>query len=145
VFPVAVGLLAGLTGCRVQSDNRVERFTTYPVKGQVLLADGKPLSGGMIHFVSPDNLSRMANGQIGPDGRFSLVTGSSGEGAAPGKYKVWVEPEGAFTAAAKSEGKKGTAARRKAAFPVKYMDEDSSGLVITLQAQPTELDPILLK
>jgi hypothetical protein len=133
--------LAGLGGCG-GDDNPVEKFQTYEVKGQVLLADGKPLKGGMIHFEAPDNLSRKAIGKIAPDGTFALNTGGSGPGAAPGQYKVRVEPEDPTPRAAKD--RRGSRPGRPP-FPVKYTDEDASGLVFTLTPAPTQLEPIRLK
>jgi hypothetical protein len=128
---VAVG--AGLAGCR--GSDSLPAFQVYEVKGQVLLADGKPLRGGWISFVPKGDLPITPSGEIGSDGTFSLVTGGSGEGAPPGEYKVRIEaPQ--LPAAPK---------RRKPPFPTKYTDEDSSGLQITVRAETNQLQPIRLK
>jgi hypothetical protein len=107
---------------------------TYEVKGRVLLASGKPLAAGRVTFVAADGLLPQASGEIQPDGEFSLTTRVPGDGAVPGKYKVRIEPV---------EGK----SRRpnRPGFPVKYVDEDSSGLVVTVRAGTNQLDPIRLK
>ena len=63
----------------------------YQVNGKVLLADGKPLSGGWISFVPKGDLAVTPSGEIRPDGTFSIATGGSGDGAPPGEYKVRVE------------------------------------------------------
>lgn len=129
------GALAMLTGCG-RSDS-LPAYQVYEVKGQVLLADGKPLDGGWISFVPQGDLPVTPAAQIGSDGSFSLVTGGSGDGAPPGDYKVRVEAPQLPQPVAK--------VRRKAAFPQKYTDEDSSGLVITVRAESNRLDPIRLK
>jgi hypothetical protein len=128
---VAIG--AGLAGCR--NSDSLPALRVYEVKGKVLLADGKPLTGGLVSFVPKGDLSVTPSGVIGVDGTFSLVTGGSGDGAPPGEYKVRVEAPQLQTV------KKS----RKPVFPFKYTDEDSSGLVITVRADTNQLDPIRLK
>jgi hypothetical protein len=138
---VRAGWLVGLTvilwlgqaGCG-KSDS-LPSLQVYEVKGKVLLPDGKPLSGGWIYFVSKGDLPVTPSGQISSDGTFSLVTGGSGEGAPAGDYKIRVEAPQLPT------GPKA----KKPAFPFKYTDEDSSGLVLTVRAEPNHLDPIRLK
>ena len=74
------------------------------------------------------------SGEIGPDGTFSVVTGGSGEGAPPGEYKLRIEaPQ--FQ----------TAKNKKPLIPEKFTDEDSSNLVVTVRAEPIQLEPIRLK
>jgi hypothetical protein len=126
---------AALAGCR--GSDSLPSYQVYQVEGKVLLADGKPLGGGWIYFVPKGDLPVTPSGVIGSDGTFSLVTGGSGDGAPPGEYKVRVEAPQFQQAAPKS--------RKKPIFPVKYKDEDSSGLVITVRAESNRLDPILLK
>ncbi|MDR3634103.1 MAG: carboxypeptidase-like regulatory domain-containing protein [Isosphaeraceae bacterium] len=130
--------LVSLSGCGAD-DGGVKKVTVYPVKGSVVLADGKPLSGGKVYFVPKDG-ALTSEGKIGSDGTFALVTGGSGEGAPPGDYKVRVAPEDTSLLA----GKK--AAKGKALpFPSKYLDEDSSGLTATVKADPNQLEPFRLK
>jgi hypothetical protein len=128
-----VALCAGVAGCG-KSDS-LPVLQVYDVKGKVLLADGKPLSGGQIYFVPKGDLPITPSGEIGPDGTFSLVTGGSGEGAPPGEYKVRIESR-QFQA----DGKV-----KKSQFPARYNDEDSSGVLITVRAGTNQLEPILLK
>ena len=68
------------------------------------------------------------------------MTANSGEGAPPGDYKVRVEPEDPSLISPKRPS-----AARKLPFPQKYLDEDSSGLKVTIKAEPNTLQPILLK
>ena len=46
-----LGAIVGITGCG-DSSGAPPRVTVYEVKGQVLLSDGRPLSGGHVYFVS---------------------------------------------------------------------------------------------
>jgi hypothetical protein len=125
---------AGLSGCGGQSDS-LPKLHVYEVKGQVVLADGKPLRSGVISFVPKGDLPITPSANIAPDGTFSLVTGGSGEGAPSGEYKVRVEaPE------LRPDPK-----TKKAVFPFKYSDEDSSDIEITVLPQVNRLEPIRLK
>lgn len=129
-----VAACAGLAGC-ARSD-ALPALQVYEVRGKVLLADGKPLSGGSIYFVSKaGDLPVTPAGKIGPDGTFSLVTGGSGEGAPAGSYKVRIE--------APSVARVGKAA--KSPFNERYNDEDSSGVEIVVRAESNQLEPIRLK
>ena len=130
-FLSVVGLAVIFTGCGGSS---LSTPTTYEVKGKVVLPNGKPLSAGRVTFVAADGLRPQVSGDIQPDGAFSLSTRVPGDGAAPGKYKVRIEP---------AEGKNRRAIRP--GFPVKYVDEDSSGLVVTVRSESNQLDPIQLK
>jgi hypothetical protein len=132
--PMAAALIA-LAGCG-QSD-RLPSYQVYEVKGRVLLADGKPLGGGFVTLVPKGDLPISPGAEIRPDGTFSVVTGGSGEGAPSGDYKVRVEAPQLPPASPRS--------RKRPAVPVKYTDEDSSGLIITVKAEANQLAPIVLK
>jgi len=123
----------GLAGCR--NSESLPALRVYEVKGKVLLADGKPLSGGLVTFVPKGDLPVTPSGVIQSDGTFSLVTGGSGDGAPPGDYKVRVE----------APQLQATGKSKKPPFPFKYTDEDSSHLVITVRADTNQLEPIRLK
>ena len=131
---LVVAVCAGLAGGCGKSDS-LPVLKVYDVKGKVLLGDGKPLSSGSIYFVPKGDLPITPTGVIGPDGTFSLVTGGSGEGAPPGEYKVRIESR-----QIQANGKPG-----KPRFPERFNDEDSSGVLITVRAEPNQLEPILLK
>jgi hypothetical protein len=132
---LAAAIGTGLAGCRGAS--ALPSLQVYEVKGTVLLADGTPLQGGWISFVPKGDLPITPSGAIGSDGSFSLETGGSGPGAPPGDYKVRIEaPQ------LKGFDKK---TRNKPPFPIKYTDEDSSGLVVTVRAGANQLEPFVLK
>ena len=123
----------GLAGCG--DSGGISSGPIFSVEGRVLLASGKPLTAGRVTFVAKDGLIPPASGTIGPDGKFSLTTRELNDGAVVGDYKVRIEPP------ASREG----SAVRSPKFPLKYVDEDSSGLVVTVRAEPNRLDPIRLK
>ena len=83
------------------------QLKTYPVKGKVLLADGKPLTGGRVVFMLPEKGLEF-EGPIESDGSFS-IKGSQGEGTPEGTYKVRIEPDST------KPGDNSAPARRKSA------------------------------
>jgi hypothetical protein len=110
-------LAIGLAGC---GGNPVDSMTFHPVKGKVLLPDGKPLTAGQVVF-SATKFSMTSPSDLGSDGTFQLK--GQKDGLPEGEYKVRIEPGGAG----------GT--RRKAVlpFPGKYTDEDASGLTAVVK------------
>lgn len=138
-FRMTAGLLLGaVAGCG--ASDTPPRVTVYEVTGSILLRDGKPLRGGRVAFVPQNGPLLLASATVGPDGAFSLTTGDSGEGAPPGDYKVRVEPEGPPPVVPP-----GARSVRGLPFPPRYLDEDSSGLRVTVQPGPNRLGPIVLK
>ena len=107
---------------------------TFEVKGKVLLSNGKPLGAGRVTFVAADGLLPEVSGEIQPDGGFALTTRNPGDGAAPGKYKVRIEPAG-----------RRNPRKVKPTFPAKYVDEDSSGIEVVVRSEPNQLGPFTLK
>ena len=84
----AAGLMiSGLSGC---GEPTYSTPTVYPVKGQVLLSNGKPLTSGQVVLVSNQGVE--FPGKVGSDGRFSIKSGA-GDGAPEGEYRVRIEPE----------------------------------------------------
>jgi hypothetical protein len=92
-LPVACTLLATLLiGCGQKS--------IYPVHGQLVDPEGKPitgLKGGTVEFEALD-AQASANGPIEEDGTFRLTTEKRGDGAHLGKHRVaitrpYVDPE----------------------------------------------------
>jgi hypothetical protein len=126
-----ISLALALAGCHGSTSYD---WTPYQVKGRVLLASGRPLTAGRVTFVSSDGVLPSASGDIGADGKFALSTRAPGDGAVPGRYKVRIEP-------AQGRNRRPT----RPIYPLKYIDEDSSDLFITVQAEPNQLQPITLK
>jgi hypothetical protein len=116
-------LLLGLVGC---GSNR-----TYPVHGQLLYDDGRPiqeLSGSTITFTSAQ-LGKSATGRIEGDGSFRLTTQRSNDGAFPGSYKVIISQP--HPNAERRE-------TRKPAVAVVYEDPQSSQLEATVEPKDNE-------
>jgi len=136
VTALCVVVLLGFGGC--SASDSVANLTLHPVKGKVLLADGKPLTTGQVAFVSPERGLEFS-GPIGPDGSFSIGSGTK-EGAPEGKYIVRIDAEAAIGQA------KGKVKKRSAAlpFPDKYADETTSGLTAAVKAGQNDLEPFKL-
>jgi hypothetical protein len=101
-----------------------------------MLGNGKPLTAGRVSFIPKNEVTiPPASGVIRDDGSFALTTRKPDDGATPGEYRVRIEPAEV----------KGNRTSPRLPFPVKYIDEDSSGLVATVRAQANQLDPIQLK
>jgi hypothetical protein len=65
----------------------------YPVTGAISLNDGSPLTKGLIIFERVDDGPTVTSrGEIQPDGRYSLSTDETGDGAPVGRYKVVINP-----------------------------------------------------
>ena len=107
-------------------------MTFYPVKGKVLLPDGKPLASAKVTFVGPVTTTVPTES----DGTF-IVKGSK-EGLPAGDYKVRLDPPES-TSAGKKKG-------IQLPFPSHYLDEDSSGLTATVKADgPNDFEFALKK
>jgi hypothetical protein len=74
-------LALGLAGC---SDGRLP---TYPVEGQVVFDDGRPVRTGFIEFLS-DEHGINARGTIARDGTFQLTTYQTDDGAVGGRHQA---------------------------------------------------------
>jgi hypothetical protein len=138
VWGAGLLLAAAVAGCGRGDTPPV--VTVFEVKGRVLLKDRKPLAGGHVYFVPTSAPWLLASAPVGPDGRFALATGDSGAGAPPGDYKVRVEPDGPppLVGAGRRPG-------TRLPFPPRYLDEDSSGLRVTVKAEPNTLESFVLK
>lgn len=131
---VVMGLAFGCGG----GSEAPPSLSLNPVKGKVVLDDGKPLTTGRVVFVSATT-GISPNGKIGTDGTYTLSSGDQGDGAPAGEYKVRIEPDlGPGTSAAKP--KPGA----KLPFPNAYADEDSSGLKVTVKSGENTIEPFKL-
>jgi hypothetical protein len=130
-----LGLLVAFSGCGDSESG--PSVTTYPVKGKVILPDGKPLSQGLVTFVPAKDEGRQASGKLESDGTFALTTRKEGDGAAPGEYVVRIDSD--LTSGVVQ--KKGL---KRSLLPEKYSDEHSSGLKATVKAETNDLPPFQL-
>jgi hypothetical protein len=139
VSVLAVGFLAlSVSGCGESYTQISKPITTvHPVKGQVLLGDGKPLTSGVIVLVSGSGQEFPA--KLDSDGRFSIKYGDR-DGAPEGDYMVRLDAEFATTGAT-GRAKKGTG---NLPFPAKYADETTSDLKVTVKPGDNNLEPIKL-
>jgi hypothetical protein len=114
---------------------------TFPVKGQVLLSNGKPLTSGKVIFL-PKAGGATAVGEISADGTFALKTADDREGAPAGVYKVRIEPSNTGLTTTKG----GSVEAKNLPFSADYMDEDGeTGLTATVKAEPSQLEPFKLE
>ena len=138
---LAIAVATGLPGCGDPDVSRAVKV--YEVKGSVLLEDGKPLTSGTVEFEPVSGSVYQASGEIGPDGSFSLKTADSGDGAAPGEYRVKVVPD-ETTAPFVAKGQTKTRDLSKLPFARKYLDADTSELKATVKAESNQLQPFKL-
>jgi Carboxypeptidase regulatory-like domain len=109
-------LILAATGAGCGEGGGFNAAKIYPVKGKVVLPDGKPLTSGNVVFVATKStVSSLA--KIETDGSFTL------NGLPEGEYKVRLE------VGESSHAKKGSPP-----FPAKYLDEDASDLGATVKS-----------
>jgi len=115
-----------LTGCG--EPDPLKGMTFYPVKGKVLLADGKPLTSGNVIFVAAKS-TITSTAAIGPDGGFTFKN-ASGDGLPEGEYRVRIEVTGAT----------GSGGKAKPALPFasQYLDEDASNLKAAVTSEESK-------
>jgi hypothetical protein len=133
-----LGLVTGFAGCG--DPNAAGSLKVYPVKGQVLLPDGKPLKSGRAVLVSTEKGMEFT-GEVGSDGHFEIKT-SYGDGAPEGTYKVRIEYDGPTQTPAK-----GKSPRRNVSnlpFSPKFTDESTSDLSVTIKPGDNVLEPFKL-
>jgi hypothetical protein len=111
--------------------------STAPVSG-VVKYKGKPLQGIRVTLHSQTKTEKsgfIPTGQTGPDGKFTLGTGASRNGAPPGTYAVTFEkPE-----------IKGYVETEVDAFAGKYSDPAKSPWTVTIEKGENSLQPFDLK
>lgn len=109
-------ILLPALGCGGASD-------VAPVSGSVTL-NGQPVAGGFV-FVTPEK-GKMAKGEIGPDGAFTLGTYSSSDGARVGSHPVTVLPPPTQEWSQPSDG--------ETRVPARYASTQTSELTIEVEA-----------
>lgn len=81
-------LLAALMGCGGGAEGSAKKVKTYKVTGTVKLL-GQPVSNAMVGF-APKEKQPFAMGRTDLEGKYTLTTYSTGDGAAPGAYGITV-------------------------------------------------------
>ena len=90
-MPVALVAIVSLlaAGC----SKRSTLPETYPVRGKVVFQGGQPVRGGSVQFRPQEDARVSANGEIHPDGTFTLYSFAAGghsSGAIAGPHRVTV-------------------------------------------------------
>ncbi len=125
-------LVLVFVGCGETGD--ADRPATAPVTGSVTY-NGQPVEGATVTFMAGSSEGRGAVGTTDASGKFQLTTFEAGDGAIPGSYKVKIAktvgggPQTAEEAMALMESGAGPPTdEQKDELPVKYKDENTSGL-----------------
>jgi hypothetical protein len=116
-------------------------YTLHPVKGSVLLQDGKPLTSGRVVLVNRE-LAMEFEGKIEPDGGFQAGS-NLGDGVPEGTYQVRIEPDTTSLPQAKAKGRAATG-KWQFPFSVRYSDEGTSDLTVTVTPGENRLEPFRL-
>lgn len=133
VFPLLLSVL--LAGCGSGGPELT------PVSGTVTL-DGKPLAEAGVLF-TPQEGGRPASGSTDAEGRFTLTTKTSGDGAMLGMNQVAVSKVVfAQSPAADGAPNPSAAMRPQSLIPVRYGDVKTSGL--TVEVKPG-MEPVKLE
>lgn len=102
-----------------------------PVEGVVVFQDGGVPEAAVakVHFEpvadGPQTIRKVASGDIGTDGRFTLMTRRPGDGVIPGRYKVFFTIEKTF-------------AGRESLVPTRYAAADSTPFEVTVDGRSNE-------
>jgi hypothetical protein len=111
----------------------------YPVRGKVTLADGQPVTEGMVVFERKGEAKEAvtARGEIQADGSYRLSTYRPGDGALPGAYRVLVAP--------KSDPNAVDRPAQPPPFDPRYADFKTSGLEYEVKPDGPNDFPITVK
>jgi len=107
-----------------------------PVRGKVMLPDGKPAANSQVVFDGPiGGKTISARGDVQADGSFELSTLQPGDGVPLGKYRVQVNPPPVIDAEA----------AQRAPFHSKFSDFSTSGLEFEVKAGSNDFSIQLTK
>jgi hypothetical protein len=135
-YALLCGLLAMFLclGCN-RNNPKFEKVVL--VHGTVTLADGSPLTAGLITFHPKDKTKAEARGTIGRDGRFEMGTYQTKDGVMPGTFTVTVE------ALAYDQG--GNLRPAGVSIPNKYTDAGTSDLTVEVNEEGDQDMKIVLR
>jgi hypothetical protein len=113
--------------------------TLVPVRGK-LTVDGKPAVGAIVtlHPAVDDPQAVRPTGQTRADGEFELTSYYSGDGAAPGEYRVtvtWLQPQ-----PPRSQGE-GDDLPPRSLLPALYSNPGTTPLRVTI---PPDKEPLVI-
>ena len=117
---------------------------TTPVTGRVVV-DGRPAANAIVTLHPADGrpAAEKPVGTAGPDGEFDLTTGTTGDGAPPGEYRVtvsWLQP-----VANRRKGGDGDDAPPRSLLPATYANPATTPLRATVRPGDSEPLAIVIK
>lgn len=124
---ICFGLMLSLIvcgGCGPRNKPVFEK--TVPVRGSVVLPNGRMLTGGQVTFHPKDAGKSEARAMIRKDGRFELGTYKINDGVMPGTYTVTIEPM-VF------DGTGNPRPARHLGIPSRYFDAKASTLTVEVK------------
>jgi hypothetical protein len=121
-------------GCD-RNNPKIEK--TVPVRGTVTLADGSPLTAGLITFHPKDTTKGDARGTIGRDGKFEMGTYGTKDGVMLGTFTVTVE--------AMMYDRNGNFTPAPVSIPNKYTDTATSDLTVEVKEEGDQDMKIVLR
>lgn len=142
---ICVAVAAAVSGCG--GSGSTGRPTTVPVSGTVLF-EGRPVDGAQVTLVPQTPEGRAAFARTDAQGRFQLMTFTSGDGAIPGSYRVTISKEvieGGMSPEQAQEhfqktGQPPPDPKVTNQLPEKYKKPETSGLTATVsESGPNEL------
>jgi hypothetical protein len=127
---LASSVLFVFAGCG--DPNPLRGATLYPVKGKVLVSDGKPFTSGKVIFIQ--SKTQITSGTaLESDGGFAFKS-ANGDGLPAGEYRVILEPE----LSGGPKPSRGARVKMNLPFASKYTDEDGSDLKATVTSDESK-------
>jgi hypothetical protein len=146
IAPCAILFLFALLipACGGSGDIPMQR--TYKVTGQVTL-DGNPLAGATVALIPKDasrfQMKERPQGVTDADGKFTISTYESGDGAPEGDYGVAIAMN-TLEADGEDDTNQNPRRRPKLRIPALYQNPEQSGLSATVARKSNELPPFQL-
>lgn len=120
-----------LTGCNSSS--------TYPVTGKLTVGGQPAPENTRVNFQPLEEDGQIASGTVNAEGTYTLYTGSEGlEGAAPGKYKVYITPDASGVNYMESDG--GPPPNATGPFPREWTQPSTSPKEVEVTAGENKID-----
>lgn len=129
---VALFVSCSVVGCSGYSGPMADLEKTVPAQG-VVTYQGEPLENYQVTFYPTDG-RRPASGKTSADGRFTLGTNASNDGAPPGTHKVSVVYVGPESTAEPGKEEPGPLPPPKVVVPDKFANPETSEITQTIPA-----------